>query len=241
LKDVYPRTLYRGVGVNAISITPITALQYGVDTALMDMVIQYNKSIGIKKKDISEWEQLAVAASAGAFSGLAVAPAELIMINQLKRGTSFLETSANVYKCGGVKTFFRGFTATAFREAGWTMSFLGLAPALKVVLQNDSKFFSNNDVSANAFASVVAGQVGAILTQPSDTIKSRMQVDLGFTKPMQYPNTLSTIKSLYKEGGVSIFFSGLVPRTFRVIGAVFILGETSARLATVFDDHGILN
>jgi hypothetical protein len=40
------------------------------------------------------------------------------MINQLKRGSSFLETSSNVYKRGGVKTFFRGFTATAIREAG---------------------------------------------------------------------------------------------------------------------------
>jgi hypothetical protein len=35
-----------GVGVNATSITPITALQYGADTALMDMVIKYNKALG---------------------------------------------------------------------------------------------------------------------------------------------------------------------------------------------------
>lgn len=30
-----------------MSITPITALQYGVDTALMDVLVQYHKTIGI--------------------------------------------------------------------------------------------------------------------------------------------------------------------------------------------------
>jgi hypothetical protein len=79
---------------------------------------------------------------------------------------------------GGFGAFFRGLTATAAREAGWTFGFLGLAPLVKHALREDSKFFNRNDVAASLAASVLAGQAAALLTQPADTIKALLQADL---------------------------------------------------------------
>ena len=78
----------------------------------------------------------------------------------------------------GLRGFYRGVTATAVREAGWTFGFLGLAPQIKHALREDSKFFNRNDVAASLAASVLAGQAAALLTQPADTVKALLQADL---------------------------------------------------------------
>jgi len=77
--SVNPLFLYRGVGINASSIAPITAVQFAVNGALTGL---------IKHDDVRDWHRLAIAATAGAASALVSTPAEIIMIQQQKSGKS---------------------------------------------------------------------------------------------------------------------------------------------------------
>ena len=60
----------------------------------------------------------------------------------------------------------------------------------------DSKFFRRNEVAASAAASVVGGQVAALVTQPLDTIKTIMQTDRGIVYPMKNRRTFDSLSYL---------------------------------------------
>jgi hypothetical protein len=92
-------------------------------------------------------------------------------------------------------------------------------------------------------ASVLAGQAAALLTQPADTVKTLMQADRGIGHSLRFQTSWDAVKHLYHQpvgGGVGAFWRGIVPRSVRCMGAVFILGEVQARLVDVFDTYGIL-
>ena len=67
-----------------------------------------------------------------------------------------------------------------------------------------------------------------------------MQADLGIDGPKQYRSTWGTARALHAEGGVPLFWKGLVPRSLRCIGAVFILGQANWRLSALFNKWGVL-
>jgi hypothetical protein len=71
-----------------------------------------------------------------------------------------------VFASKGIRGFYRGMLPSTLREMGWTGGLFGLQNTFKDGLQEDSKFFHRNDVAAAAFASITAGQLTAIATQP---------------------------------------------------------------------------
>lgn len=44
----------------------------------------------------------------------------------------------------------------------------------------------------------------------------------------------------YTNGGLAAFWRGLAPRSWRLCGAVFILGETQTHLSNIFNRFGLL-
>jgi len=242
-----PTVMYRGVGVNAGSIGPISAVQYASNGLCVSL--HHN----LTERNMTNAESLVIAAATGGASSVVVSPAELLMISQQRTGHTFVHTARHILvrpMVGQVldsvtstynwKGLYRGVTATMIREAGWTFGFLGLAPKIKAGLRDDSKFFHNSDVAASLAASLIAGQVAAILTQPADTIKTMIQSDRGIDRPMKYVSTFKVCQDLYQTSGVTAFWRGLAPRSLRCMGAVFILGEAQERLSWLFDHFNIL-
>eukprot|EP00039_Didymoeca_costata_P001454 m.52634 g.52634 ORF g.52634 m.52634 type:complete len:505 (+) comp10807_c0_seq1:193-1707(+) len=228
-----PSAAYRGVFMNAASIAPITAIQYAANGWFS---ILYRKNT--KKQTIMGY--VGCAALAGAVSSVIVTPAELVVLSQQRTGLSVAATLQEIVRAKGLAGTMRGFSATTAREIGWTVGFLGCTPIFKSTLQEDSKFFRRNDIAASVASSLAAGQVAAILTQPFDAIKSLIQADRGIHNPMQFKNTLAAVKALYASSGLSAFWRGLVPRSWRLCGAVFILGETQMQLSKLLDRFGLL-
>ena len=70
-----PRFMYTGLVVNAASIAPITAVQFGANRALTPFFADKNGTLSPAMK-------LATACSAGMISALVSGPAELVMIQQ---------------------------------------------------------------------------------------------------------------------------------------------------------------
>ena len=233
-----PSMLYRGVGVNAASIGPISAWQYASDGFARGLHRQ------MTQRDATATESLLIASITGALSTVIVTPAELLMILQQRSGGTFLDTSKDILRRDGPVGFLRGWASTGLREAGWTFGFLGLAPVIKQVLKDDSKFFHQNDVAASLAASLMAGQVAATISQPADTIKTMVQAvgsnHLGKTKVPSYASTWSAVMDLYQRQGLGAFWKGLAPRSIRCMGAVFILGQAQDEISRAFDRCGIL-
>lgn len=230
-----PSLAYRGVMINAASIAPISGVQYAANGALQKLFINMSGN-----ERPGEWQKLAVAVGAGAVSSLFVTPAELIMISQQRLGGSIASTTKDVWGKSGVRGLMRGFAPTTWREMGWTGGLFGLQSTFKKTVQEDSKFFRRNEVASAAFASIAAGQITAVITQPFDVVKSLMQADRGITAPMRASSSLDTATLLYKEGGARAFFRGLPARATRLCGAVFILGESQFQISQLMDKYDIL-
>lgn len=88
--------------VNAGSIAPITAIQFGAHRAL-ELAIQASTGA-----DLSPGVQLAAATGAGAFSSTVGCPAELIMIQQQKNGRSLAAEAGTFLRSHGALRFYRG-------------------------------------------------------------------------------------------------------------------------------------
>ena len=228
-----PRVMYRGVVVNVCSIGPISAVQYGGYASLRNVYNMLIENVDDaadprkKAQPISLPAELGISALSGVLSAVVVSPAELVMISQQRFGNSLKAAAAEVIRKNGVRGVFRGIVPTAAREGGWTLGFIGIAPSVKEMFMDDSRYFSHHEIQASAAASVVAGQFAATITQPFDTIKTMMQSDRGITEPMRFKNMLEASKALYREHGMSAFFRGLFPRSLRCSAAVFILGQAS--------------
>eukprot|EP00243_Klebsormidium_subtile_P013754 TRINITY_DN9308_c0_g1_i1.p1 TRINITY_DN9308_c0_g1~~TRINITY_DN9308_c0_g1_i1.p1 ORF type:complete len:288 (-),score=15.19 TRINITY_DN9308_c0_g1_i1:390-1253(-) len=216
-----PAQLYRGALVNAGSMAPINAIQFGVDKLLSEALLASGRKV-------SDAGKVGVAASAGAVSALVGCPAELIMIQQQKQGGSLASQLRQVVQQHGVTAFAKGLGPTVIRESIYTGTYLGANPLICSKLQQlQPGMFADRPVAAMVVASIVSGLAAAGLTQPVDAIKTKLQANLG---DPAYSSVTRAAASMIKERGVLSLWSGLLPRSLRIIGAVFILGEAKKRL-----------
>lgn len=112
--------------------------------------------------------------------------------------------------------------ATVSREALYAAGYLGLMPILRKEF-TDAPVIKDIPGGPYLGAGIAAGIFGTVTTHPSDTIKTRMQAFPDLKKNPEYRTIYSTARHIIQEGGVQAMFAGLVPRGFRIIGAVFIL------------------
>lgn len=211
------REWYRGVFINASSLSPITAVQcYAnqlLQTFLLTMVNKTNK--------LSEIEQLGCSAGAGAISALIYGPVDLMVIQQQKYVASLSSTFNIIREKYGALKIYRGLLSCMVRESVYTMGYLGVAPVIHDrLLESQSSYgdyFRENRITTSIVSAILGGSFAAVLTHPVDTAKTCVQSDLEGSK---YPNATWTAKYLYKEGGLPVLFKGVVPRTLRLCGYV---------------------
>lgn len=101
------------------------------------------------------------------------------------------------------------------RESVYTCGYLGIFPFL------NEKLSQNDSLPSGApfmIAGVTAGLTAAILTHPSDTIKTRMQANIDPEATPQYRNQLASLRQLLSEGGVGALYAGFLPRAVRLVG-----------------------
>ncbi|KCV71155.1 hypothetical protein H696_02105 [Fonticula alba] len=215
--DWRPNFLYRGVVINSASIAPITAVQFGVN-GFLTPILRGNKA------EASSGDRLLAALVAGGASAVVSTPAELVMIQQQNTGKALFETAKIVMREHGARIFYKGLVPTAVRESVFTCGYLGLAPVLNEMLLKTT--LGNSDpgrLTALVTASIVAGQIAAFVTQPFDSVKTRMQGDIGAVgRPARYTTLAKSFSLMTKELGVRGLYAGIIPRGLRMVSAVFV-------------------
>ena len=109
------------------------------------------------------------------------------------------------------------------RDGLYTCGYMGLTPVFKELLEPR---FEEGSSAPFLGAGIAAGVMSALMTHPVDTVKTIVQTRCmpGATVPEGVPTSVSGVTAeVWAKGGVAGFYSGVLPRSFRLITAVFIL------------------
>lgn len=124
-----------------------------------------------------------------------------------------------IYSSGGLKGVYRGFVATAAREAPGMGLYFSVYHELCSRMAQSQGNVDNLGVVYLLFAGGVTGCISWFLTYPIDVIKSRFQADING----KYVGLLDCIRHTYTSQGLPVFFRGLstaLVRAFPVNAAI---------------------
>ncbi|KAL1839265.1 hypothetical protein VTJ49DRAFT_1702 [Mycothermus thermophilus] len=168
---------------------------------------------------------------------LAVTPTESIkttLIDDRKsanpRLRGFLHAVPIIYRERGIRGFFQGFVPTTARQAANSATRFGTYTALKQLAEGYTAPGEKLGGAATFAMGGIAGLVTVYVTQPLDTIKTRMQ---SIEARQQYGNSFRCAAIIFKQEGLLTFWSGALPRLARLImsgGIVFTMYEKSMEL-----------
>ncbi|KAM5440930.1 hypothetical protein MferCBS31731_004069 [Microsporum ferrugineum] len=163
---------------------------------------------------------------------LAVTPFESIktqLIDDRKsakpRMRGFLHGSAVIFRERGVRGFFQGFIPTTARQAANSATRFGSYTTLRQFAQG---YIAPGEKLGTLSTFAIGGMAGLItvyVTQPLDTVKTRMQ---SLEARNSYKHSLDCVAKILKNEGILTFWSGAVPRLARLVlsgGIVFTMYE----------------
>jgi hypothetical protein len=205
-----PSVLYRGFFPHAISSVPMDMLQVSVGHMCMDY---------LPDKKISYWEKRFFSGLLGGLSASLIStPVELVMTRQ-QQDVGFRD----VLK----RNPLRGFMMTALRDSIFCCGFFAGVPLSRDYLESRGLISPIACVASG----LGSGVITAIISQPFDTLKSKIQAC----------NDLVSHKKLAKEilrtEGLQGFFTGLTMRVARVSSGVLILGVMNDLLEKILIKH----
>ncbi|KAJ5288471.1 hypothetical protein N7478_001501 [Penicillium angulare] len=173
---------------------------------------------------------------------LAVTPFESIktqLIDDRKaekpRMRGFLHGSRIIWQERGIRGFFQGFVPTTARQAANSATRFTAYTTLKQLAEGYVAPGEKLGTLSTFAIGGIAGIITVYVTQPLDTVKTRMQ---SIEASKNYKNSFACAASIFKNEGFFTFWSGAVPRLARLIlsgGIVFTMYEKSMELMDVAD------
>ncbi|WFD04247.1 hypothetical protein MOBT1_002952 [Malassezia obtusa] len=146
---------------------------------------------------------------------------------------TILSSLRAIYRDGGFTGFFRGFSATALRDAPYAGLYLAVYEHTKQLLGR----FATYDRSGNAWvvsaSGLTAGTLATVITQPFDILKTRMQTTPSamLSMPADKVGIVAMTRHVLATDGLGAFADGLGLRCARkaasgMIGwSIFELGS----------------
>jgi solute carrier family 25 (mitochondrial citrate transporter), member 1 len=135
----------------------------------------------------------------------------------------FLHGSALIARERGIRGFFQGFVPTTARQAANSATRFGSYTTLKQFAESYVAPGERLGTLSTFALGGVAGLITVYVTQPLDTVKTRMQ---SIEARREYRNTFVCASRMWREEGVRVFWSGAVPRLVRLVlsgGIVFTM------------------
>lgn len=140
-----------------------------------------------------------------------------------KRFRSGFHATSVIWKEGGIRGLYRGFTGTTLKQASATAFRMGTYNVLK---DYEKKRDIKQSTVVNFANGSVAGVVTTLTTQPFDVIKTRSQSAKGMT-------TAEAVKSVLIDYGTTGFWKGTTMRLGRTVfsgGILFTSYEAAVKL-----------
>ncbi|GKZ51277.1 hypothetical protein AbraIFM66951_005324 [Aspergillus brasiliensis] len=145
--------------------------------------------------------------------------------SQNPRMRGFLHGSKVIFQERGVRGFFQGFVPTTARQAANSATRFSSYTMLKQMAQGYVAPGEKLGTASTFALGGIAGLITVYVTQPLDTVKTRMQ---SLEASKNYKNSFVCAARIFKDEGFFTFWSGAVPRLARLImsgGIVFTMYE----------------
>lgn len=126
----------------------------------------------------------------------------------------FLHAVPIIYRERGIAGFFAGFVPTTARQAANSAVRFGSYNFLKQAAQSYAAPGEKLSTPATFGIGATAGLVTVLVTQPLDTVKTRMQ---SLDARREYGTTLRCAGRIFREEGIATFWSGVAPRLVRLV------------------------
>lgn len=191
-----PKIYYRGFDGSIWSVPPIAVKSYMSD----QMIVQYKKHV---MRDITAFEQIGFAGIASVAGGVIAAVSEQYISHKQLTGDAFAKTIRHMARTG-----IKGFGVTIGREFCFGLACFGLVPIAQAYAFQyfpHAKSSPATEFAVGLSCSIVGGVGGAVVSQPLDVLKTRIQTNPGM-------NYRKSFNSIAKEGKKA-FLKGLTPRT----------------------------
>ncbi|CAG7998583.1 unnamed protein product [Penicillium nalgiovense] len=141
------------------------------------------------------------------------------------RMRGFLHGSKVIFQERGVRGFFQGFVPTTARQAANSATRFTAYTTLKQLAEGYTAPGEKLGTAATFGIGGLAGLITVYVTQPLDTVKTRMQ---SLEASKHYKNSIVCATRIIKDEGVFTLWSGAMPRLARLImsgGIVFTMYE----------------
>ncbi|CAG7943598.1 unnamed protein product [Penicillium nalgiovense] len=141
------------------------------------------------------------------------------------RMRGFLHGSKVIFQERGVRGFFQGFVPTTARQAANSATRFTAYTTLKQFAEGYTAPGEKLGTAATFGIGGLAGLITVYVTQPLDTVKTRMQ---SLEASKHYKNSIVCATRIIKDEGVFTLWSGAMPRLARLImsgGIVFTMYE----------------
>jgi len=226
-RAINPRFCYRGLPMAVVGIAPITCIQFGTNSAILNAFTSHRGGFS----NVTDSDRLVAGVVAGMTSALVQSPCQLVEVNQQNHGGTIFKMIRRIHAAHGIPGFFRGLTMTMGREGIFCSSYIALNP----LMQEKLKERGVNGSQASVYSAVATGTFGALLSHPADTLKTRLQGGVlalpGGTEGPRAPR--EALQTIARSGPmISQLYAGCAPRVFRLICCTYIYGS----LTSVFED-----
>lgn len=133
-----------------------------------------------------------------------------------------------VLRTEGVRAFYAGYTTTLLMSMPYHGIYFAGYESLRKILKRGSE--TEFDIMAHFLSGAGAGSLAAVLTNPFDVAKTRLQTqgDMG----RHYSGLVKTLVQMKREEGYQVFLKGMKPRV--------ILHSTSAAICWVTYEYAKL-
>jgi solute carrier family 25 citrate transporter 1 len=151
------------------------------------------------------------------------------------RMRGFLHAVPIIARERGLRGFFAGFVPTTARQAANSATRFSSYTFLRQVAQSYAEPGEKLGAISTFGIGAVAGLITVYVTQPIDTVKTRMQ---SMEARTLYRNSLACAATVVKTEGVLTLWSGALPRLARLMmsgGIVFTMYEKSIDLMEKLD------
>lgn len=209
---INPKALYKGYGVNAGSMAPITAMQ----VAISGWLTKYFATRG----EPTLQQKVMAAYMAGAASALLATPTEMIMIHQQIMNQNAVQTVRHMHTVYGKLSLMKGFMPTSIRDGCFAVGYLTLSQMIRQMYGLNTKSEFVNNLSG----AIPAGIITTAVTHPFDTIKTSMQAQIA--NP-QYSNMIRATNAIIQKDGIKGLYKGMSARGTRVVFALALMGYLS--------------
>ncbi|KAI0397941.1 mitochondrial carrier [Xylariaceae sp. FL0594] len=204
---------------------------------------QYKKLLADAEGNVSGPRNVLAGFGAGMTESLlAVTPTESIkttLIDDRKsarpRMRGFLDAVPIIARERGIRGFFQGFVPTTARQSANSAVRFGSYTSLKQLAESYTAPGEKLGTVATFAIGSLAGAITVAVTQPLDTIKTRMQ---SIEARQVYGNGARCMQMIFKQEGLLTFWSGALPRLARLVvsgGIVFTMYEKSMEFMNRLD------